>query len=139
MSKFYDEYLGTDDFKNRYIYLLQKSRDELIGYFEPYFEKNKFFVYADYNVETLAELCVQTLREKFLHDIGLVCSSTICTSLTNAEYLLLTEALKGTIEVSVTGIDETSFIVGLNYVAKPEIAELSTLSELAVFMQDKCK
>lgn len=139
MSKFYDEYLGTDDFKNKYIYLLQKSRDDLIGYFDSYFEKNKFFVYADYNVEMLADLCVRTLREKFLRDVGLVCSPTICTSLTNAEYLLVTEALKGTIDVSVTGIDDTSFIVGLNYVNKPEIAELSAFCELADFMQDRCK
>lgn len=139
MSKFYDEYLGTDDLKNKYIQLLQKSRDELVVYFASYFEKHKFFIYADYNVEPLADLCIRTLREKFLCDIGLVASSSIFSSVNNAEYVLLTESLKGTIDVSITGIDDTSFIVSLNYVNKPAIDELSALSELADFMQDKCK
>lgn len=139
MSKFYDEYLGTEALKDRYLYLMQKARDGLIKYFDSYFEKNKFFVYAEYNVEMLADLCVRTLREKFLYEIGLVGCSSVCTSLNNAEYLLLIESLKGTIDVSVTGIDDTSFIIGLNYVNKPSIAELSALSELADFMQDKCK
>ena len=139
MSKFYDEYLGTDDLKNKYIQLLQKSRDELVVYFASYFEKHKFFIYADYNVEPLADLCIRTLREKFLCDIGLVASSSIFSSVNNAEYVLLTESLKGTIDVSITGIDDISFIVSLNYVNKPAIDELSALSELADFMQDKCK
>lgn len=139
MSKFYDEYLGTDDLKNKYIQLLQKSRDELVGYFASYFEKHNFFIYADYSVEPLADLCIRTLREKFLCDIGLVASSSIFSSVNNAEYVLLTESLKGTIDVSITGIDDTSFIVCLNYVNKPVVDELSALCELADFMQDKCK
>lgn len=139
MSKFYDEYLGTEALKDRYLYLLQKARDDLIKYFASYFEKHKFSIYADYSVEPLADLCIRTLREKFLCDIGLVASSSIFSSVNNAEYILLTESLKGTIEVSITGIDDTSFIVGLNYVGKPAIDELSALVELADFMQDRCK
>lgn len=128
--------MGTKELKNKYEYLVRKSKEELSDYFLGYFDKKHFLVDAGYNVEKLADLCLSAMTSKCLSKYNIKrVYNQVYTSLRNAEYLLLLESMQGTIEVITTGVEISSFIVSLEYKERTKVPELDYFAKLHDFLE----